>query len=92
MLRPDYKRPAGVLNLASSQVASKKEFIEAFALRGGFDLKAMLSGSVSKISGVKRAESLGLNVSRAENLLGYALPDLKAVVEALYVRLREGEK
>ena len=39
-------------------------------------------GSVSQLAS-KRADSLGLDVSRAENILEYKLPDLEAVIEQI---------
>ncbi len=86
---PWVSRPRGLLNLASSQVFSKKEFIEAFALRNRYDLKAMVLGSVKNLAGPPRAESLGLDVRRAEALLGYSLPDLTQVVDILWEEFRK---
>jgi dTDP-4-dehydrorhamnose reductase len=75
------KQVSGVLNVASRQVASKKAFVEEVsrALRLELDF---VPKSVRTLA-VLRAESSGLDVSRAEAILGYALPDLRAVVAAL---------
>ena len=75
-------RASGVINVASRQVASKREFVEAIARALCIDLDWATTTSVAKLA-VPRAESAGLAVSRAEAILGYALPDLSAVVAAL---------
>ena len=72
----------GVLNVASSQVSTKKEFIEALAARMALEPGPIEVGSVRGLE-PPRAESLGLDVSRAEALLGRPLPDLAATVDAL---------
>ena len=75
---------SGVINVASRQVASKKIFIEALAAKLNLPLQRASIGSVASISdGIGRNESLGLDVNSAEKLLGYALPDLKAVINNL---------
>lgn len=73
---------AGVLNVASSSVASKKTFIEALARAMGRSLDHAKTGSVRSLS-PPRPDSLGLDVTRAEALLGRPLPDLDAVIAAL---------
>jgi dTDP-4-dehydrorhamnose reductase len=82
------KKAAGLLNVASRQVASKKQFVEALARAMSIDLDRATSGSVKNLS-VPRAESLGLDVSRAEAILGYALPDLTSVAASLANSERE---
>jgi dTDP-4-dehydrorhamnose reductase len=74
----------GIINIASSQVASKKVFIEALAARLNLSLKCASTGSVTQINdGIERNESLGLDVTYAEKLLGYSLPALKDVINNL---------
>jgi dTDP-4-dehydrorhamnose reductase len=77
------KRPCGILNLASRDVSSKKTFIEAVASRMGWSLANASVGSVKELPGAPRAESLGLDVAKAEKLLGYQLPTLNEVIESL---------
>lgn len=78
------QRISGILNIASSEVASKKEFIEAFALKFGLSLKNTKIGTCKNFEdSEKRGDSLGLDISRAQNLLEYKLPNLEAVVESL---------
>jgi dTDP-4-dehydrorhamnose reductase len=75
-------RASGLLNVASSQVASKREFVEALAERLGCPLSNPVSGSVWELR-PRRAESLGLDVRRAEQRLGRPLPGLLESVETL---------
>lgn len=73
------KNPCGILNLASSEVYSKAMFIQELARRFKFSLENTTVGTVSLLSS-KRANSLGLDVSRAERILGYSLPGLSEVL------------
>src|ERR1051325_880662 len=82
------RRTTGLLNVASRQVSHKKQFIEALASAMGIRLDWATTGSVRGVS-VRRAESLGLDVSRAEAILGYRLPDLAAVAGSLASQRRE---
>jgi dTDP-4-dehydrorhamnose reductase len=76
----------GVLNVASSEVASKLQFLRALAAVMGVADASITASSVRNLP-VRRAESAGLDVSRAEALLGRRLPGLAQVVAAL---VREG--
>lgn len=82
-------RPGGVLNLASREVASKRRFVEGLADRLGLDCSRCTPGSVRGLAGARRAESLGLDVSRAESLLGRPLPGLEAVLDNLVEEYKE---
>ena len=73
---------AGLVNVASSQVASKKEFIEAVARELGADDREFQTASVRSLD-PPRPDSLGLDVSAAERALGRPLPDLDQTVAAL---------
>lgn len=77
------KDAKGIINLASREVSSKKEFIESLAKTFGFSLENTSIGSVSSLATSKRADSLGLDVSKAESLLGYRLPTLSEVIKQL---------
>lgn len=77
------QRLGGILNVASSEVANKRQFIEKLAVRLGFSLENTKNGSVRSIKNVARAESLGLDVKKAEALLGYRLPTLDQVIDRL---------
>ena len=76
------RKASGLLNVASRDVSSKKEFIEAIGTAMGITPDWAQSRSVADLS-VRHAESLGLDVSRAEAILGYSLPSLSAVAAAL---------
>ena len=76
------KNACGLYNLASSQVSSKKDFIEKTAEIFNFKLTNAKTGSVNQLSS-KRADSLGLNVEKSEQILGYKLPNLTEVIQQL---------
>lgn len=86
------KRVVGVINLASSEVSSKEKFIRALARRFNFDIKNATTGSVTREKDVLRAESLGLDVARAESILGYRMPVLEEVIEQLYIDSEIGKE
>lgn len=79
----------GLIHLAARQGSSKLQFTEALAAACHLSTQACSPGSVADLHGVRRAESLVLDVSRAEKLLGAPLPDLAAVVQQLAVEYRE---
>ena len=72
----------GLYNLASSEVSSKKQFIEKLAQVFNIELKNVTNGSVTELKS-KRANSLGLDVNKAETILGYKLPNLSEVIQQL---------
>lgn len=76
------KNPTGIINLASSEVFSKAKFITSLSETLALPLTEPNFGSVSQLAS-KRADSLGLDVSRAENILEYKLPDLEAVIKQI---------
>ncbi len=78
----------GRLNLASREVSSKKQFIHALAQAAGVTLDWAQTGSVATLKPC-RARSLGLDVGKAETLLGRALPDRKEVCAALIAQWRD---
>ncbi len=71
----------GILNIAGREPVSKYEFAELLADAMGYPM----TGKRGSVNGMKpkRAESLGLDVSRAEKLLGRTLPTPRDVAEAL---------
>ena len=73
---------SGLFNVASAQVSSKREFVTALADSLGCPLNDPISGSVRGLR-PPRAESLGLDVSRTEQVLSRQLPDLQATVKSL---------
>ena len=76
-------RPSGRLNLAAAQISSKKDFILSLARRLGVDETPFRAGSLRALAGPPRAESCGLDVSRAQSLLPWRLPNLDQVVDQL---------
>ena len=77
-------RCTGLVNVASSEVASKRAFIAAMADAMGRRLTQARPGSVRDVpDGIPRADSLGLDVAKAETLLGYPLPGLRGVIANL---------
>jgi len=76
------KKASGIYNVASSEVADKAKFLRCLAREIGVPADRVRDGSVRSLA-TERAESLGLDVRKAETLLGRSLPDLKAVVAAL---------
>jgi len=78
----------GLLNLASSTVSSKKEFIEMTVSRLGLSLNDSKDDTISSIQGIKRAESLGLDVRRVESVLSKKMPSLEEVVENIAVEAK----
>lgn len=78
----------GLLNVASSEVASKRAFVEALADAAGLPAPPAQSGSVAGLEPA-RAESLGLDVARAESILGRRLPGLTDVARAVVAERRE---
>jgi dTDP-4-dehydrorhamnose reductase len=79
----------GVINLASSTVSSKSEFVRELAAAFGIRLDWATVASVRDMP-TARAESAGLDVSKAERLLGYPLPTLREVCRALAAQYRTG--
>jgi dTDP-4-dehydrorhamnose reductase len=76
----------GRLNVAARTSHSKAEFIQALAAALGLDaaaLRPVPRPPAQAGSGPLRASAMGLDVTRAEQLLGRPLPALDAVVQAL---------
>jgi len=82
-------RPAGLYNLATAEVASKQGFVEALARGFGLDTRACSVASVTTLAGARRAESLGLDVRRAETLLGRRMPSLSDTIASLLTEYEE---
>lgn len=78
----------GVLNLAAAEVFSKAEFVLALARKRGRRLTNARRGSVG-LQQTLRGDSLGLDVSRAEHILGRPLPTLDMVVASLIEHIED---
>lgn len=71
----------GILNVASSEVFTKEKIICSLAKAMGVEQLSYESCSVNQqMTRVKRANSLGLNVAKAEQILGHKLPTLQDVL------------
>ncbi len=78
------KDASGIINLASSEVSSKQVFIETLAHQLGLSLSNTTVCSMNQTASVvERNESLGLDIAKAENILGYSMPTLSVVVNNL---------
>ncbi len=73
----------GVLNVAAREATSKLEFIQALAVALGLDASIVRPTRLVSHCGTARANALGLDVSRAEALLGRRLPSAAEVTAAL---------
>jgi dTDP-4-dehydrorhamnose reductase len=82
-------RAGGLINLACRETSSKAAFVRMLAERTGLSAGHCRTGSVRALAGAPRAESLGLDVSKAETVLGRKLPDAGQVAEALARSYRE---
>ena len=72
------KKFIGIINLASSTVSSKKEFAEKFFEKAGFNKNLIHSASVNNLK-TRRANSLGLDVKKAEKILNCKMPKIDQV-------------
>jgi len=80
----------GLVNVASAQVSSKREFMFALARELQVELRHVRGGSVRELQ-PRRAESLGLDVTRAERLLDRELPNLADTVTDIVRESRDGD-
>lgn len=77
------KHPKGVYNLASSEVRSKKDFVMGLAKFIFGKSLEYIETSVANINGVTRANSLGLDTSKIETLLGYKMPGFEDTLASI---------
>lgn len=78
------KNTSGIINLASSEVSNKQKFITALASRLNLSTEyTMACSMMQNSSAIDRNESLGLDVSKAEEILGCSMPSLDQVIEKL---------
>jgi len=81
----------GLYNLAARTCMNKEAFARALAEELEVDLDWAQTGSVASLA-TARAESLGLDVRRAEAALGYALPTAREAVANLACQYRRQEE
>lgn len=80
----------GILNIASSEVSSKEEFIRSFAQKLGYDLShAKITSMNQQQAGFIRAGSSGLDVTNVEKIIKKPLPGLEQVTDNLVQEYRE---
>lgn len=78
------RNASGIINLASSQVSSKEQFIATLARRLNFSTNNLIACSMQELDhGIERNGTLGLDVSRAEELLKQTMPNLNDVIESI---------
>lgn len=77
----------GILNVAAGEVFSKEKFVREIAVQLGRPLTAQTVVLAADHSS-NRAACLGLDVNRAEGILGYRLPNLKEVVASILEDIR----
>ncbi|NBK93790.1 SDR family oxidoreductase [bacterium 1XD21-13] len=77
------KRPTGIYNLSSDTVANKKEFIVKLSKELFGYTPEFVESSVKSLNGAKRAESLGLDNSKLEQVIGRKMPDLNKTMESI---------
>lgn len=78
----------GLLNVAARQSSSKAQFIGALAQALGLDASGLQPQPRPEF-GLPRANALGLDVRRAEVILGRSLPDSAEVARALAAAFKE---
>ncbi|MFJ9463539.1 dTDP-4-dehydrorhamnose reductase family protein [Viridibacillus arvi] len=84
------KQVTGLINLASKNVLSKYEFILAIAKRLEKE-HLVKKSSLQVINGIKRANSLGLNMNKLDSILTYnEVPSSKKIIDVLCEKYKEG--
>ena len=73
---------SGLVNVGCHEVYSKKDLVEGLAEKLGRKLTNTRSGSIQQL-GIRRGESLGLDIGLAEKLLGNKLPNMDEVLDAI---------
>lgn len=74
----------GLFNIASSEVYSKAEFIKKLCKIFNYNEVNFISDSVFSIPGLRRAESLGLDINKIESIQSIKMPYLDDVIDSLY--------
>mgnify|MGYP000320635092 FL=1 len=73
----------GLINIASSEVCNKEQFIRKFAIVFNYKNNKFNIGSIMSINGLNRAQSLGLDTSKIERFLGIKMPTTDDVINSL---------
>lgn len=82
----------GIINLGARNPVSKLEFVKLVAQRFSLDDQNTKKGSIRALKYPMRAESLGLNCRKAEELLGEPMPTPDDVVNNLASQYKEQMK
>jgi len=77
------KKAVGIFNVGSTESSNKEIFIRLLADKLNLDLSNASVGSVHSGSKIFRCDSLGLDVAKAEQFLGYKFPSTKEVVKLI---------
>jgi len=81
-------RPVGRWNIAGRDVFSKRDLIVRVGEAFGFRVDKVGHASVKNFTGVRRAESLALDSSKVENILGREMPSVEETISALLEEYR----
>lgn len=73
----------GLFNVGSTDSSSKENFIRLLAAELKFNLSNASVGSVHSNTSIQRCDSLGLDVTKAEEFLGYKFPTTQEVVSEI---------
>lgn len=82
-----HAKATGIVNLGARGCASKAELARGLAMRLGLNFSNAKTGSVAALS-PRRAESLGLDVRKAESILKYQLPGWEQSLDAVALEAR----
>lgn len=75
--------PVGLLNLASSEVVNKKTFIMELVKEISGHYPDYKEESIHDVSRTRRADSIGLDTSHVEKILGYKMPTFHETINSI---------
>ena len=78
-------KPAGIFNIAAREPSSKEDFILTLSKKFNINFNNYTSIGITDSNLSKRAESLGLDTSKIENLLGYKMPSMQDVIDDIFL-------
>lgn len=84
------KDACGIVNVASSQVVSKAEFIRSVAIALNIKFDWSESGNVEDLV-VPRPKAMGLDVSKVENMLGVEMPRPSVAAEKIVAEYQKSK-
>lgn len=85
------KKLTGIYNISSCEVITKYDFGIKTANRFGFTTKNITKSEIEEAgcNNVKRALTLGLDISKIENILGLNMPTVDETLDSLYNEYKE---